>query len=282
MVFNMLNTTRRRERLAPVSGKRRLRGRPGVRRQTAGRGYGRLIDLLDILTLEEAGLTGSDISRRLSLPRSTVSVLLRYLVDRGVVALDPQTRRYCAGPVLVQLAHRIVGGLQLVRVARPHLEALSALTGEDSYLGIRTGTEFIYVDRVEGSQSIGLNLRLGLPRYLHSTAVGKLLLAFGPPGLLDEVIAERGLPAMTPATITDRARLVRELERIRQQGYSVSEEENVEGVYGLAAPIRNHAGEVIGAVHISALRARARERRDVLVERMCDAARRISEALGAR
>lgn len=247
-----------------------------------GRGYGRVVDVLELLTGEAEGLTGTDISRRLGLPKSTVFLLLQHLLDRRVVALDPRTRRYVIGPILVQIAYRVVGGLQFVRVARPHLEELSRETTEDVYLGIRTGTEFIYVDKVEGTQSVRLNLRLGSPRYLHSTAVGKLLLAFGPPGLLGQVVSERGLPVMTPATITDVGRLREELERIRARGYSISDGENVEGVYGLAAPIRDHTGQVIAAVHISALRARALLRRDFLVERMCAAAGRISEALGGQ
>ncbi len=256
-------------------------GRAGAPRpQPAGRGYGRLIDLLELLAGEEAGLTGSDISRRLDLPKSTVFVLLAYLAERGVASLDARTRRYTVGPALVQLAHRVVGGLSLARVARPQLERLSLETGEDAYLGVRHGTQFVYVDKVEGTQSVQLNLRLGAPRPLHSTGPGKVFLAFGPEGLLEQVVAERGLPAVTPFTITDAARLRRELARIRERGYSVSEAENVEGIHAFAAPVRDHTGGVVAAVSVATARARAAARHDFLVERVGAAARRVSEALG--
>jgi DNA-binding IclR family transcriptional regulator len=248
--------------------------------QHAGRGYGRLIDLLELLAFEADGSTGSDIGRRLGLPKSTMFVLLQYLVERGVVSLDPRSRRYSTGPVLVELAHQIVGGLALVRAARPYLETLSLETGEDAYLGVRHGTQFVYVDKVEGVQSVQLNLRLGAPRPLHSTGPGKLLLAFGPAGLLDQVAAERGLPMITPATITDIGRLRRELSRIRERGYSISESENVEGIYALAAPVRDHSGCVIASVSIATPYARGIARREVLAGRVCAAARGMSRYLG--
>ncbi|HEY8368259.1 MAG TPA: IclR family transcriptional regulator [Thermodesulfobacteriota bacterium] len=239
-----------------------------------------MIDVLELLASDGAGLTGSEMSRRLALPKSTAFLLLQHLVERGIVSLDPATRRYRIGPALVQLAFQITTSIDLVRVARPYLERLSRETTDDVYLGIRHGTRFIYVDKLEGTQSIRLNMRLGQPRPLHSTAVGKLLLAFGPPELLDQVIAERGLPRMTPATITDPGRLREELERIRQQGYSISEAENVEGVYGFAAPVRGHDGDVVAAIHISTLEARASTQREFLIERMCALARELSRDIG--
>lgn len=245
-----------------------------------GRGYGRVIEVLELLASEGAGLTGSEMSRRLGLPKSTAFLLLQHLVDRGIVSLDPLTRRYRTGPALVQLAFQITAGIDLVRTARPHLDRLSQETTDDVYLGIRQGTRFIYVDKLEGTQSVRLNMRLGQPRYLHSTAVGKLLLAFGPPELLERVVAEHGLPKMTPATIVDIERLRGELQRIRDRGYSISEAENVEGVYGFAAPVRDYGGEVVAAVHISTLEARALTHRDFLIERMCARAHELSRDLG--
>ncbi len=274
----MLDNARGRERRAARAAHRSTRART----TPPGRGYGRVIDVLELLAPTGTGLTGSEMSRRLHLPKSTVFLLLRHLVERGIVSLDPVTRRYRTGPALVQLAFQVTAGIDLVRTARPHLDRLSRETTEDVYVGIRHGTRFIYVDKLEGTQSVRLNLRLGQPRYLHSTAVGKLLLAFGPPDLLEQVVAEHGLPKMTPATITDVGRLREELRRIRERGYSVSEAENIEGVYGFAAPVRDHSGEVVAAVHISTLKARALTHGDFLIERMCARARELSRDLGGR
>ncbi|HEX7126749.1 MAG TPA: IclR family transcriptional regulator [Thermodesulfobacteriota bacterium] len=240
-----------------------------------------MIDALALLASSQGGLTGSDVSRRLGLPKSTVFLLLDHLRDRGVVVLDPETRRFSVGPALVGLAWRIIGVLDLVRMVRPHLEMLSLEIGEDVYLAVRHGTEFVYVDKVEGALSVRLNTRLGTPRPLHSTAPGKLFLAFGPEGLLDRVVAERGLFPVTTTTITDPVRLAEELAGIRERGYSFSDGENVEGIAALAAPVRDHTGQVAAALNVATLRARAIERRDLLAERLLAASRRVSEALGA-
>lgn len=245
-----------------------------------GRGYGRVIDLLETLASETRGLTGSDVSRRLGVPKSTVFLLLHHLLEREVVSIDPETRRYRIGPALVRMAFRITGSIALVKVARPHLQRLSQDTTEDAYLGIRQERRLIYVDKLEGSQSIRLDLPLGQPRYLHSTAVGKLLLAHGSAELLEALVAETALPAVTATTITDPDRLRDELARIRERGYSTTEGENVEGVYGFAAPVRDHTGAVIAGLHISSLKARALARREFLIERVCARAVELSRDLG--
>ncbi len=245
-----------------------------------GRGYGRLFDVLELIVSDGAGLTGTEVSRQLELPKSTVFLLLQHLRERGVLALDPTTRSYTAGQQLVQLAYRVVGGLQVVRIARPHLESLSLVTGEDAYLAVRQGTQFVYLDKVEGVQSVQLNLRLGVPRPLHATAPGKLLLAFGPAELLDEMIRERGLPAITRTTITDVDRLREELRRVRRLGYAMSTEENVPGISALAAPVRDYTGQVVAVVNIPTQRARATARRELLVKHAMRASEEISRALG--
>src|ERR1022692_2482788 len=103
-----------------------------------GRGYGRVVDVIGLLATHPKGLTGSEIYRQLDLPKSTVFLLLQHLKERGIAAADASDGKFVVGPTLVQIAHQISGGLTLVRVARPHLEALAAETTEDIYLGIRS------------------------------------------------------------------------------------------------------------------------------------------------
>lgn len=240
-----------------------------------------MVDVIRLLAANPNGLTGSEIHRALSLPKSTVFLLLRHMEERGIAAVRPSDGKFFVGPTLVQIAHQVSGGHTIVRVARPYLEALASQTTEDVYLAIRSGMHLIYVDKVSGTRSVGFDVRLGWPRSLHSTAAGKLFLSFGPPDLLEQVISEIGLPAMTKATITDPAQLRRELKHIRVAGHAVSDGQNVEGVCGLAAPVVDYTGEVVAAVHISILKSRAQNDRGSLTKDMLVAARRISAALGS-
>jgi DNA-binding IclR family transcriptional regulator len=247
-----------------------------------GRGYGRVVDVMTLISASPQGMTGSEIHRSLGLPKSTVFLLLRHLIDRRIVVAEGGDGKFTVGPALVQIAHQIAGGNTVARCARPFLEALAAQTTEDVYLGIRSGVHLIYVDKIAGTRSVGFDVRLGWPRSLHSTAAGKLFLAFSTEDLLDEVIREVGLPKLTDQTITDETQLRRELKRIRGAGYSISDGQNVEGVVGLAAPIRDYSGSIVAAVHISMVNARAREGRQGLIEAMLHTSREISGALGYR
>src|SRR4030067_1122267 len=116
------------------------------------------------------------------------------------------------------MASRVVSTLQVPRVARQHVEWLARETHENVYLGVQNGLKAIYVDRVDGTESVRVNVELGAPRPLHATAIGKLTLAFSPPSLLEAVLRREGLPAMTPHTITDPTRLRRQLGGRRERG----------------------------------------------------------------
>lgn len=255
-------------------------GRISEMTELPGRGYGRVIDVIELLAENASGLTGSEIHRALALPKSTVFLLLKHLSARGIVRADETTGRFGVGHGLLQIAHQVTGSFALIREARPFLEDLSRRTTEDVYLGVRNGAHLIYVDKIDGTRSIGFDVRLGLPRYLHSTASGKVLLAFGPDTLLDEVVEQVGLPALTPATISDVNELRKELRRIRAAGYALSDGQNVEGVFGMAAPLLGPSGRVEAVVHLSVLSNRAPRERKTLVDELLKATAAIAAAVG--
>ncbi len=248
--------------------------------QKPGRGYGRVLDLLMLVVNDNRGFTLSEISRKLSIPKSTVSLLLEHLCERGFIMTDMVTRRYQVGPSLVQLSYLVTGQQKLTRIARPYLEWLSRETTEDVYLGVRTGTQVIYVDKVEGAQSVRLNIGIGFPRPMHSTALGRIFLAYGGDGLLEQVVVVRGLPKITDHTVTDIEILRAELERVRARGFSISDGESVEGVCALAAPIRDHSGEVVAALSVSGVRSRIIGNQQFVVESLLKAAHQFQMALG--
>ena len=252
----------------------------GEATEIPGRGYGRVIDVIELLAGNSSGLTGSEIHRALGLPKSTAFLLLKHLSARGIVEADETSGRFVVGHTLLQIAHQVTGGFALVREARPFLEDLSRRTTEDVYLGVRNGAHLIYVDKVVGTRSIGFDVRLGLPRYLHSTASGKVLLAFDRDTLLDEVVEQVGLPALTPSTISDVNELRRELRRIRAAGYALSDGQNVEGVFGMAAPLFGLSGGVEAVVHLSVLSNRARRERKTLLDELLKATEAIADAVG--
>ena len=240
--------------------------------------YLRTFDVLDLLVRHKDGLRLTEIKDALDLPVSSVHNMLQTMVSADVASVDDELR-YSIGPRAVALALRTVQSLDIRSLARRPLQELAKAIGDDVYLGLRLGKRVIYADRILGTQRISLDIRLGEPLFLHSTATGKLFAAF------DEKLAAQAmidrLPRLTSKTITDPKELQREYERIRVAGFSKSEEESMDGVVGYAVPIRDASGQTAAAVHASVLTNRAtkaHERKLLTLAREC--ATQVEKLLG--
>ncbi len=204
--------------------------------------------------------------------------MLQTMVSADVASVDDDLR-YSVGPRAVALALRTVQSLDIRSLARRPLQDLAKAIGDDVYLGLRLGKRVIYADRILGTQRISLDIRLGEPLLLHSTATGKLFAAYDQ-RLGAQVIGD-ALPRLTAHTITDPQQLEREYQRIRVAGFAKSQEESMAGVVGYAIPIRDAAGELAAAVHASVLTNRAtkaHERKLLAAARDC--AQQIEKLLG--
>lgn len=214
-----------------------------------------------------------------SLPRTTVLRLLETLCDRSLLAVDADGR-YRLGSQLAVWGHRYLDRLDIREASLDVMRRLAAETSETCFLGMREGHEVRYVGKVGGSHAVRLAAELGSRMPLHSTGIGKTLLAYGADGLLDGLLAEP-LPARTPRTITDPARLQAELRKIRRQGYAVDDVENEDGVRCIAAPVRDASGAVVAALSVSAPAYRFDLKRlAALAPRVQEAARLVSARLG--
>lgn len=212
----------------------------------------RQFDVLELLVTHQQGMSVTEISKRLELPISSAHNLLQRLVAADVVVVSAGPR-YSVGTRLVRLAIRTVDGLEIGAVARRHLQALARTVGDDVYLAVRLGNRVVYVERVPGTRSVTVDIRLGQALFLHGTAVGKLFAAYHPQ--LETRMLANERPQLTPHTLTDPDELRAELAKIRTEHHSVSLEESIVGVVGLATPVMNANDELTAALHISALRA---------------------------
>ena len=231
----------------------RVAKRGGDVTEVAGDRYSRTFDVLELLVGRSDGMTVTEISKRLGLPISSSHNLLQRMVTAEVANVTADLR-YSIGPRAVRLGIRIVDGLEVRSLARRHLQELARTTGEDVYLAVRLGRRVTYVDRMPGSHPVSVDIRLGQSLFLHATSVGKLFAAYEGP--LRRRLLTEPRPVLTEHTLTEPAELEAELGRIAEQGYSLSREEAIIGVVGLAAPIRDAYGAVVAAIHISALRMR--------------------------
>lgn len=206
------------------------------------------------LNVLEAAVAGpgprrfADICADAGVPKASVHRILSTLVELGFVAAEGGGS-YRAGVRMFALAEEVkaagAGGVG---------EVLTRLSGEvrqTVHFALRSGDHAVYVQKVEGDQPYRMASRVGMRLPLHSTAIGKCVLAHLPPDELAAVLATAGLPARTPATLTSSESLAAELTGIRERGYAVDDEENETAVRCLGAPVFDRAGHVAGGVSVS-------------------------------
>lgn len=235
----------------------------------------RAVAVLDALA-DGGELGTNEIARRTGLPPSTVSRQLGTLAASGLVEHLPENGRYRLGIRIVRLANAVLARLDVRHVARPQLEELVRLTGETATLHVPGEEDAVTVDFVPSTHYVQHVTQLGRPSIAHATSAGKVMLAF-----TDRPLPSGQLRAFTPRTITTRAELAAEIERVRRQGYAEAFEEREPGLNAIAAPVWSSVGALAAIVALQGpsvrfTRAQVRASVDPLLER----SRAVSLALG--
>ncbi len=248
-------------------------GQPAIRLVGAVQ---RAFNVLDALAEADTELGTNEIARRTGINPSTVSRLLATLVASGLVEHVQDSGRYRLGLRLLQLGNIVLGRLDLRQIARPHLQALVETTGETATLSAPGERDAVTVDFVQSPSSVQGVARLGRPSIAHATATGKVLLAFGhrmiPPGPLKEY---------TGRTITQRAALAGELERVRERGYAFNFGEREEDLHAVAAPVWGSRAELAAIIGVQGPASRfAEEAMDAAVQPLLEHTERLSLDLG--
>lgn len=208
----------------------------------------RALALLRCFTDEAADELGiTELAEATGLTASTAHRLVRALCAEGVLQQDARSERYRLGPLLAVLGRRAEGLLGYDR-ARPVLEGLAASTRESVNLGIRSGDEVLVVLDIASDQPLRFDQVAGTRVPLHTSAMGKCLLAYGA-GLEAELRALPALTGLTDRTITDHPSLLLDLERTRARGWALNDEERIPGVRAVGAPVL-HGGVAVAAVAV--------------------------------
>jgi DNA-binding IclR family transcriptional regulator len=200
---------------------------------------------------EKAHYRISELARQLGLDRSTTYRLLVSLEKCGLVEKDEKTGAYSLGLAAFEIGNTYLRQMDFVLISKPVMVDLASKLQETVHLAVLSGTEIVYVDKVDSPRTLGVMSKIGQRGSLHSTALGKVLLAFLPETESSRMVKQIKLTPFTPNTISSRAKLLDELRKVRNQGYAFDFKESEEGVECVAAPIRNHLGNVVAALSIS-------------------------------
>jgi IclR family KDG regulon transcriptional repressor len=242
----------------------------------------RALDILEAFTATEGELGVTELSRRLKLHKNNVFRLLATLETRGYVEQDKESGNYRLGMKTFEVASIFTHHLGLARQARLVLEELARSTGEAAYLGVLDGPSVVCVDLVDTTQPVRVVSHLGRRLAAHATALGKAQLAFRSPEEREELWKRAALAGPTGRTIVDPSRLADELVRTAEREWALEDEELEPGVRGLAAPVRDYARRVVGAIGVRgpAFRLPLERLETEVAPRVRAAARDVSKRLG--
>ena len=242
----------------------------------------RAVSILNAFSMDDPELGVTELADRLGLHKSTVHRFMVNLDAAGLVERTARTGRYRLGLHVFELGALVMQQMNLWDEALPFLEGLVHDTGETGHLAVLDGGEAIYIERVEARRALRVPSAIGRGYPAHATNLGKVLLADLSRERVEAIIAERGLAAYTPQTITDPAELEADLELIRRRGYAVDNEEYDDGLRCIGAPVRDHSGHVVAALGIGGPVTRITpERVEELGGLVMTAARGLSRRLGA-
>jgi len=242
----------------------------------------RAIDILDLFDRQTQELGVSAIARALDLPKSTVAGLIFTLEQNDYLDQNPATRKYRLGFKLAERAGVFLDQFDLRRVALPILEDLRDSSNESVNLAIRDGKYVTYIERMLGSNMLGMRSEIGKRELIHSTALGKAMLAHLSSSELNHFIADYEFIPVTPQTITDAGGFITELEATLLRGFAVDNQENELGGRCVAAAIYDYHGDPVAAISMSVpIQRFPEEKIPEYGDRIKKAARQISLQLGA-
>jgi DNA-binding IclR family transcriptional regulator len=212
----------------------------------------RALALLEGIAKYEQGARMTDLAFSLGLNKSTTHHLLATLEEHGYVRQDAASDRYFLGLKFVELMSRAHGAASLIHIARPFLQRLANSTGEAVNLVVLDRTEAIYLDKVDGTRNMSMQIQSGRRAPLYCSAAGKVLLAFAPAELRDEYLKTEQFTLLTATTISSPEGLSQELQSVVQKGYAIDNEEQELGARCMAAPVFGLQHELLAAISVSA------------------------------
>lgn len=230
----------------------------------------------------EAGhaLTLSEIAKALKANNTTATRLCYTLTELGFIQKDNQ-KRYHLTPKILTLGHAYISGLPWYEVAQYYLERLFGEVQETVSLSILEGSDIIFVLRIRKKKYLPFDIQVGTRLPVYCTAMGKVLMALGPPEKTQPILQALEFKPLTTHTITRLDKFVEELDRIRKKGYGVNDEELSIGNRSVSAPILDQKGYAVAAVHIAMPTAdySRSQMEKTLAPQVMKTAREISEAL---
>lgn len=227
----------------------------------------------------EIGIT--ELAQRVMMSKSTVYRFLQTMKSLGYVSQEEESEKYALTLKLFELGAKSLQNVDLIRSADIQMRELSSHTRETIHLGALDEDSIVYIHKIDSSYNLRMYSRIGRRNPLHSTAIGKVLLAWRDGGEVNEILSQVEFTPSTPHTLTSAAELLPVLDKVREQGFAEDIEEQEAGLRCIAVPVFDRFGVVIAGLSISFPTIRfSQEAKSEYVRQLHKAARIISQQQG--
>jgi len=209
------------------------------------------LNILSLFNSEVHELRNIEISEMLNIPAATVSGLVFTLKDNGYLDQNDETKKYRLGVELLDRASVFLDQIDIRKIAKPHMEEVRNWCGESVNLALRKEKEVIYIERLLSDHSLSIHLELGKRAPIHTTALGKAIVAFLPNNEFSELFNNYRFFSVTEYSITDLITFKEDIQKIRNLGYAIDNQENEIGGRCIGVPIFDHNHYPFSAVSVS-------------------------------
>lgn len=242
----------------------------------------RALTILNLLADSEKGLGVTEISNKLEVSKSTSFRLLSTLMQANYVKQDDESQKYFLGTKLLHLGQIVNNQLDIRKIARPYMEKLANEVQETVHLVIQENMEIVYIDKIESNQTIRMYSEIGKRAPMYCTGVGKAILANVPSVEQEHILKNIQFEKLTDKTITNEDDLKIDFEKIKQQGFSIDDEEHERGIKCAAAPIFDANNKVVAGISFSGPTIRVNDDNiEKLGKVVAQIAHEISQELGS-
>jgi IclR family transcriptional regulator, KDG regulon repressor len=238
----------------------------------------RALDIMDCFDFQNRTYSLAGIAQRTGLNKTTVLRLASNLVNRGYLKIEVESGHYSLGIKLFELGSIVFSSFSLRKAAATHMNKLQQATSATVLLGALMDDQLVYLDKRESDGIVRIASEIGWRRSPHHGMLGMVLMAWVPPSDRDELLGKYPLLPITSRTITDAQAFQSRLSKIARDGYVAERGEAVEGIIGVAAPIRDYSRNVIAAIGVAILEAQHDE---ISVARTVEAVRSAAENISA-
>jgi IclR family transcriptional regulator, KDG regulon repressor len=236
--------------------------------------------ILSLYSFEKSDWGVTEISKKLSMPKSTVSELLSSLVEQGFLSRSVKAR-FSLGWRFFGLNQILLESTPMVRESRKAMTEVAERTGEICHFMVLDRADSVVVEKVQPSgNTTGHSAKVGVRCGAYASAGGKVMLAFMPWDQIESLFASAESGAPHSATIQSLDKLRSELEIARERGVAFDREGLTSGVTSVAAPIRDYNGKVIASISLSASSQRFSTAEMQFVSIIAEAGRKVSSGLG--